>query len=228
MSKLDAGGGSSSSDAVSDAKLLDDPSLEAASLEALENDFQEVLAELEGDKSLERFRLEYEKLHRALKKSNGQEKKLIKKCRELNAEIINNAAKVQTALKLSQEDQASIASLKKEMEKAWKMVDASHEKEIRAKETIAQLKDEINNLSRLVEQGAGLSVGQENMLKEVMRAKEELARANDEHEANAKKDHDRLQELHKRLGDMEQAAVAQKTEIQNLKDQLAMKAVGLT
>lgn len=221
MSKLDAHG-----DALNDAKLLDDPSLEATSLETLESDFQEVLAELEGDKSLERFRLEYEKLHRALKKSNSQEKKLIKKCRELNAEIINNAAKVQTALKLSQEDQASIASLKKEMEKAWKMVDASHEKEIRAKETIQQLKDEINNLSRLVEQGAGLSVGQENMLKEVMRAKEELARSNEEHEANAKKDHDRIQELHKRLGEMEQAAITQKNDIQTLKDQLAMKAVG--
>lgn len=208
-----------------DGKLLEDPSLDATSLEALENDFQEVLAEIAGDKSLERFRLEYEKLHRALKKSNGQEKKLIKKCRELNAEIINNAAKVQTALKLSQEDQASIASLKKEMEKAWKMVDASHEKEIRAKETIQLLKEEINNLGRLVEQGAGLSVGQENMLKEVMRAKEELARVNEEHEANAKKDHERMQELHKRLAEMDIAAGVQKTEIQTLKDTLAMKAV---
>lgn len=56
------------------------------------------------------------------------EKRLIKKCRELNAEIVANAAKVQTALKLSEEDQNTIGSLKKEIEKAWKMVDASHEK----------------------------------------------------------------------------------------------------
>lgn len=35
------------------------------------------------------------------------------KCRELNADIVSNAAKMQTALKLSQEDQATIASLKK-------------------------------------------------------------------------------------------------------------------
>ena len=59
-----------------------------------------------------------------------------------------NAAKVQTALKLSQEDQNTIASLKREIEKAWKMVDAAHEKEGRAKETISQLKHEIQNLSR--------------------------------------------------------------------------------
>ncbi|CEG39346.1 uncharacterized protein PHALS_09599 [Plasmopara halstedii] len=203
---------------------VDDAGSMATSLEALENDFEEVLAELEGDKSLERFRLEYEKLHRALKKSNVQEKKLIKKCRELNSEIINNAAKVQTALKLSQEDQVCIISLKKEMEKAWKMVDASHEKELRAKEMIQQLKDEIMNLGRLVEQGTGLNAGQESMLKENMRAKEELMRANEEYESNAQKDHERIQELHRRLRDMEAQTITQKSDIQALKDQLAMKA----
>lgn len=66
-----------------------------------------------GDRSLEKFRLEYEKLHKALKKSHDSEKRLMLKCRELNAEIVANASKVATALKLSQEDQANIASLKK-------------------------------------------------------------------------------------------------------------------
>ena len=49
-----------------------------------------------------------------------------------------------------------------EIEKAWKMVDASHEKEQRARETIQSLKLEIANLSKLVEQGAGLTMGQEH------------------------------------------------------------------
>eukprot|EP00898_Chlorokybus_atmophyticus_P000353 jgi/Chlat1/1318/Chrsp118S01746 len=134
---------------------------EAKAFEALERDFQEVMQELSGDKSLERFRGEYEKLHRALRKSHESEKRLIKKCRELNSEIVSNAARVQTALKLSEEDQTTISALRKEIEKAWKMVDASHEKEARAKETIAQLKMEISNLGKLVEAGAGLSIGQE-------------------------------------------------------------------
>ena len=42
------------------------------------------------------------------------------------------------------------------------MVDAAHEKETRARETIQSLKLEISNLSKLVEQGAGLTVGQEH------------------------------------------------------------------
>eukprot|EP00965_Chrysotila_dentata_P235702 6200913-Pleurochrysis_carterae.AAC.2 len=92
---------------------LDDLGFETSAFETLEHDFQEVLAELVGDKSLERFRQEYEKLHRALKKSHESEKRLIKKCRELNSEIVSNAAKVQTALKLSQGDQNTIGSLKR-------------------------------------------------------------------------------------------------------------------
>lgn len=86
---------------------------EDGSFEALEKEFQEVLSELLGDKSLEKFRVEYEKLTNALKKSHESEKRLMTKCRELNAEIVSNSAKVATALKLSQEDQTTITSLKK-------------------------------------------------------------------------------------------------------------------
>ena len=137
------------------------------------------------DESLEKFRLEYEKLHRALKKSHEQEKRLVKKCRELNSEILNNQAKIKTALRLSQEDQKTITHLQKEMEKTWKLgnilhnaymlgwranfattvVYMSQEKEARAKETIGQLKEEMINLSKLVERGAGLSMSQETIVK---------------------------------------------------------------
>ena len=50
-----------------------------------------------------------------------------------------------------------------EIEKLWKMVDAAHEKEAKARDTINQLKLEIANLTKLVEQGAGLSVGQDTL-----------------------------------------------------------------
>ncbi|KAM9324573.1 cilia- and flagella-associated protein 58 [Gastrophryne carolinensis] len=148
--------------------------------EALERDFQEVLSELTGDKSLDKFRVEYEKLHGVLKKSYENEKRLMGKCRELNAEIVANSAKVATALKLSQEDQSTISSLKKEIEKAWKMVDTAYEKEQKAKETINSLKEEINNLSKLVEQGSGLSVGQDHSLNELLSIKEDLTKERDQ------------------------------------------------
>ncbi|KAK2163802.1 hypothetical protein LSH36_74g11133 [Paralvinella palmiformis] len=161
-------------------KASDKASLDDGAFEVLEKNFQEVLQELMGDRSLEKFRVEYEKIHHALKKSHESEKRLMQKCRELNAEIVANSAKVATALKLSQEDQATIASLKKEIEKAWKMVDAAHEKETRARETIQSLKLEISNLSKLVEQGAGLTMGQEHSVNELLKVKEELTRERDE------------------------------------------------
>ena len=154
---------------------------------------------------------------RALRKSHDNEKRLLKKCRELNAEIVGGAAKVQAALKLSDEDQATIAALKKEIENSWRMVDGSHEKarrgggggldvggrtwvragvrrwalhggavhlrcllgscwvephfsrspcvkrlpqELKAKEQIAQLKLEISNLTKLLEQGAAVGLAE--------------------------------------------------------------------
>ncbi len=56
------------------------------------------------------------------------------------------------------------------------MVDASHEKESQANVTIQKLKAEIGNLTRLVEQGTGLSIGQEHSVKELLKIKEELTR----------------------------------------------------
>jgi len=162
-----------------DDKKEADGDFETSAFEALERDFQEILQELVGDKSLEHFRQEYEKLHRALKKSHESEKHLIKKCRELNTEIVQNAVKVQTALRLSQEDQSTIAALKKEIERAWKMVETSHEKEQRAKDTIQVLKLEISKLGKLVEQGAGLSINQENMVNQLVQEKNDLIKHRD-------------------------------------------------
>ncbi|XP_030841697.1 cilia- and flagella-associated protein 58 [Strongylocentrotus purpuratus] len=176
----------------------DKVAIEDTAFEALEKDFQEVLNELMGDKSLEKFRSEYEKLHRALKKSHESEKRLMHKCRELNAEIVANSAKVSTALKLSQEDQTTIAQLKKEIEKAWKMVDASQEKEQRARETIQSLKLEITNLSRLVEQGAGLTMGQEHSVNELLKVKEDLTKERDEQLSEIVKLRDNLTEASKK------------------------------
>lgn len=83
-----------------EAKMISelDSEMEAniSAFEALEREFQQVLAELVGDEGLETFRLEYEKLHRALKKSHEQEKRLVKKCRELNTEILSNQVESST------------------------------------------------------------------------------------------------------------------------------------
>ncbi|XP_076437561.1 cilia- and flagella-associated protein 58-like [Babylonia areolata] len=195
-----------------------------SAFEALEKDFQETLAELMGDRSLEKFRVEYEKLHKALKKSHESEKRLMQKCRELNAEIVANSAKVATALKLSQEDQATIASLKKEIEKAWKMVDAAHEKETRARETIQSLKQEITNLSKLVEQGAGLTMGQEHSVNELLKMKEDLTKERDEQLQEISRLREELSESNTKLTELEQKKADAEEKIQELTQDIQVRS----
>ena len=164
----------------------DDQALSLSAFETLEKEFQDVLATLAGDESLDEFRSEYEKVHRALVRSHDHERKLIKKVKELNGEIVTNASKVHTALKLSQDDQQTITTLRQEVEKAWALVDTAQSKETAAKETITSLKEEITNLSGLVEKSAKLTGGQETMVNELKQARDELQRQMDEAQGTCK------------------------------------------
>ncbi|TSK17894.1 Cilia- and flagella-associated protein 58 [Bagarius yarrelli] len=145
----------------------------------MEKELQEVLNELVGEESLEKFRVEYEKLIIALKKSHENEKRLMTKCRELKAEISSNSLKVEMALKLSHEDQTTILSLKKELEKAWEMQDASNEREKTYKETIKHLQHDVEHLNDLVEQSALLAASEGKSVGDLLKLKDELTAERD-------------------------------------------------
>ena len=104
-----------------------------------------------GEKTMERYRVEYEKLHRALKSSYESEKRLVKRCKELQETIVQNATKVKAAIKLTQEDSNTIAILKREVDKAWRLVETAKEKEEKARKLIQDLKSEIAHLHKIVE-----------------------------------------------------------------------------
>ena len=150
--------------------------LDAAQYEALEKDFQDVLNELVGDPNMEKFRKEYEKIHRAMKTSYESEKRLVRRCKELNDTILQNAVRVKGAIKLTQDDSSTIAMLRKEVEKCWKLVEAAKAKEESGRKLVAQLKDEIAKLQKVVEDGSGLSLGQDNQLNRLLKQTEELTR----------------------------------------------------
>lgn len=103
----------------------------------------------------------------------------MKKCRELNRDILDNAAKVKSALKMSQDDQQTISSLKTEVERAWGLVETSHDKEAKAKKAITDLKREIVNLDGLVQQGASMAETQEATLRSLAEQKAELQKQRD-------------------------------------------------
>ncbi|CAG9330022.1 unnamed protein product [Blepharisma stoltei] len=146
--------------------------------DSLENDFQTVLQDIAGDKTLERFRLEYEKLHKALKTSHETEKKLIKRCKELNSEISAHAVKVQIALKLSQEDNNAMDQVKQDVERTWKLVDQTREREETLKSRLSDLRFELAELTRRIDADETAPVEQQALLEDLKKQKDEALEVN--------------------------------------------------
>ncbi|NXE54423.1 CFA58 protein, partial [Casuarius casuarius] len=197
--------------------------LEESAVEALEKDFQEVIELLKGDKTLEKFRIEYEKLHAVMKKSHENEKRLMEKCRELNAELVVNSSKVAALTKLSKDDRVSISSMKREIEKAWKMVDAAYEKEQKAKETILSLREEIARLNKLVEQGSELSLGQEYNVRDLLKFKEDITKERDQLLSEVVKLRESLTQATEQQQDTERAKTEADQSIMQLQQEIQLR-----
>ncbi|OHT05757.1 Coiled-coil domain-containing protein 147 [Tritrichomonas foetus] len=133
----------------------------------MEKTFHRVVQDLITDHSFDHFREEYENLHQELLHSHSNNQALIEQCKQLNNSILANANKISSVLTLSQNDQRTIAGLRHEFEKAWRMVEVSQGREEKSKEAIEGLKIEIGNLSRLVEQGGAAAFTQEASLQEI-------------------------------------------------------------
>ena len=103
---------------------------------------------LARDKSLDAFRVEYEKLFRTVKHSHEVEKRLQKKLKMLNDECRQLTQKQENLLTAALEDETQIETLKAELESAWRQVDDASDLEMSGKEKIAKLQVEIAELTR--------------------------------------------------------------------------------
>ena len=103
------------------------------------------------DPHYQTLQTEYNKLFNLFQESRANEQKLITKCKEITSELGSNSAKIQAALKLSQNDRSQITVLKKEVKRAWKMLDSSNEKEGRSRDVVASLRNEMDNLRRVID-----------------------------------------------------------------------------
>ncbi|KPA73604.1 hypothetical protein ABB37_09736 [Leptomonas pyrrhocoris] len=148
-------------------------SLSAVALEAIEQRYVEVLRALSAEPQLEPFRNEYEKLHRLLLSSHDGEQRLLRQARELREELDTHQQKIQTAMQLSQEDEEAIQVLRTEIETAWAKADAAHEQEQRSRELVTALRQQVTELDALVEKTAGLSMGQEAYLRDLLAIKKD-------------------------------------------------------
>mmetsp|Transcript_9329 Transcript_9329/g.13814 ORF Transcript_9329/g.13814 Transcript_9329/m.13814 type:complete len:914 (-) Transcript_9329:14-2755(-) len=203
---------------------IDDFELSTTVFEALERDFQSVLTELADDEHLEKFRNEYEKLHKTLIKSHDNELRLMKKCAELNNVIVSNASKVYTALKLSQDDQNTIFQLQKEIEKAWMMVEDSTEKAQQAQEAHVQVQRELDSLQKLIDHNVGYS-NNDAAMQEMKKENEALRKKIDQSNKQAVQLVNDASELQGKLRDAHDSQGKYVDEIQMLRDELVHKDI---
>lgn len=183
---------------------------EMEAFDSLERNFHKVIQDLVTDQSLDRFREEYERLHAELVKSHENNQELINRCRDMNNSILANANKVSSVLTLSQNDQRTIAGLRHEFEKAWKMVEVSQDREVKSRETIEALKQEVQHLSRLVEQGGAIAMTQGGSIQEM---KEVIAELNKDIETQ----NEQLENLRKQRDESKNLMEALVSRISDLK-----------
>ena len=98
----------------------------------------QVLREMVGDESLEGFRVEYEKLLRALSRAHGRERVVMSKCRELHAGLVAGAARIGAAVRMGESDREAVISLHKELEDARREVEKSKKAAERAEQATSE------------------------------------------------------------------------------------------
>ncbi|KRX09811.1 hypothetical protein PPERSA_02683 [Pseudocohnilembus persalinus] len=143
-------------------------------LKELEDDFQKILDDLAGEQSLDKFRVEYEKLHRSLKKSYENEKLLLQKISQLNQEIVGGAAKIQGTIKLTQQDGQTITQLKQKLDQAFQYLQKQRGNEDQSKQKIEQLKTEVKHLTSVNEEGTQNAEYKNNRINQLTNEKEEI------------------------------------------------------
>ena len=99
------------------------------------------------DKTITRFRFQYDKLHRSLARSMEAERKLVDTTKNLRMKLVDNSKKIELAYKWKSEDQKTIRLLRRELTRSWEVAETYRQKELKAQELIKSLQEEIEALS---------------------------------------------------------------------------------
>lgn len=153
-------------------------SLSQNSLDEIQKLFENFIEESKIDRVLSRFQPNVTIIYESLQKVLNNETDLYNKFLICKKDLNELNMRYTQALKLSNIDNKAKADLLEELEKAWQQTTIAKSKEKRALETINSLKLEIFNLSKLVEQEVGLTMGQEYNLREILKEKEGIIAEN--------------------------------------------------
>ncbi|XP_063236629.1 cilia- and flagella-associated protein 58-like [Bacillus rossius redtenbacheri] len=123
----------------------------------LEREYKAVLLDLEKSEAPATVRQEYERMFAAVRRAHERELALQEQNGSLRARIDADAAKVATAIRLSEHDKSTIDQLKQELREMMARVDAAHEREQAAQDAIENLRHQLaqRDLRRASDEGLG-------------------------------------------------------------------------
>jgi len=128
-------------------------------MEAMERDFQHVIAEMSGDQSIQRFRDLFQKLYDNLRKSHENEKAIWLKCKSLNNSISEGLTHIKLAEGHTKKDAQSIQSLDFQLEKAKAELNRMQAQEDKDKARIENLQTVIKDLQLVIKESEGVQSG---------------------------------------------------------------------
>ena len=188
----------------------------------IESLYAEIVTEAKNEPILSLYQRNFEFIYhlvKALIENEAKLKNFIVHLRSTNEEITN---KFNKSVELSTTDQQTIVKLRSDVENAWKTAHIANQKEKRTRETVSAMKLEISNLSKLVEQGVGLTMGQEYNLHQIINENEMISEEN----AKLKEDIDNLKKQLNDLKDVEKQVEIVKNEA-NIKFQIIEKETSM-
>ncbi|EGD80250.1 hypothetical protein PTSG_10926 [Salpingoeca rosetta] len=186
-------------------------------------DFAEALDRFSDDPAFSPFREEYENLLEALEKAHDNERRLESKCRELNAELVSNAAKVQSALQNNRDDEMSVAHLQKEVDEAWKLVDQARENEAKLKEQLEEMRDEMVKLNEEIEEQTSQAHQKGEELTALGARKKELEIERENLLEQASKLNQQITDLREEQNKLEQGRAEATARVDELEEMLTQK-----
>jgi chromosome segregation ATPase len=151
-------------------KTEGDPAL----LEAMEREFQHVIAEMSGDQSIERFRKQFQSLYDNLRMSHDNERAILQKCKELNNQISLGLSYIKNSEGLTRADASNIKLLANELEKARTVMHSAQLKEERDKSKIEHLQLALKNLQNVIKESEGVTSGRTQEITRLRQDTEQL------------------------------------------------------
>lgn len=210
-------------------KKADNQTILDEDLAKITQDFQLLFGEMCDLISNPQFTTIFRNLHSLLMDSHTKNKSLTQIVQMLNCQIVSNATKVSSLLKMSEDDKRSIERMKEEYSKIWKMVSLHQENEQKSLDFAEELKTETTRLRGVVSSQTDDENKMETLKQDISKYTEEIKSNEEEFETISIE----TQQMYEKLNSIQSRAIKVQQEYNDIvssiqqEDSVVQKLVAL-